>query len=207
VLVTYVDESGNTGLPDSGGSATYTLGCLMFDADRWPQSFDSLIAFRRRIREAFQIPMRAEIKANYLLRNSGDLRPLNLAPEQRYLVYRAHLRELRVLNARAFAVVVDKTRNPSRTPNEHFDLAWEGLLQRLERTSAAENQVFSLLHDQGENDAVRRWTRKARRHLPAGSAFGTGSLLRRADLLVDDPIPLKSSGSVICHEDGTTELP
>ncbi|ART73275.1 hypothetical protein BTO20_36295 [Mycobacterium dioxanotrophicus] len=195
MLFAYVDESGNTGLPDSGGSAAYTLGCVMVDADLWPASFDEIIAFRRRIRDTFRVPMRAEIKANYLLRNSGDLRGLNLAPRQRFVIYRAHLRQLRMLNARAFAVVVDKARHPAATQTDYFDLAWEGLLQRLERTSSAEKQVFSLLHDQGENDAVRRWTRKARRHLPAGSAYGTGSIRRRAHRLVDDPIPLKSSSS------------
>ncbi|WP_237076659.1 DUF3800 domain-containing protein [Mycobacteroides abscessus] len=195
VIIAYVDESGNTGPVDSGGSATCTLGCVMLSADYWPQSFDAFIAFRRQLRDWFQIPMRAEIKANYLVRNSGDLRPLKLAPDQRFIVYRAHLHQLRVLRARAFGVVVDKARHPMQTPTQYFDLAWEGLLQRLERTSAAKEQVFCLLHDQGENDAIRRWTRKARRHLPAGSAFGTGSLLRKASLLVDDPVPVKSSSS------------
>nr|WP_239643341.1 DUF3800 domain-containing protein [Mycobacteroides abscessus] len=190
-----MDESGNTGPVESGGSATYTLGCVMFTADYWPQSFDAFIAFRRQLRDWFHIPMRAEIKANYLVRSSGDLRPLKLAPDQRFIVYRAHLHQLSILKARAFAVVVDKARHPALTSTQYFDLAWEGLLQRLERTSADRKQVFCLLHDQGENDAVRRWTRKARRHLPAGSAYGTGSLLRKASLLVDDPVPVKSSSS------------
>jgi hypothetical protein len=34
-----------------------------------------------------------------------------------------------------------------------FDLAWEGSLQRLERTSAKENTRFLVMHDEGENDA------------------------------------------------------
>lgn len=49
-----------------------------------------------------------------------------------------------------------------------------------------------LSHDEGEDDAVRRWARRARRHLTTGSAYGTGTLVHPARLLVDDPIPRRS---------------
>lgn len=190
----YIDESGNTGDPAHGGSLTYSLGCVLVDADLWPNAFERLLEFRRRIRTTYGVPMRAEIKANYLLRSSGDLRVLSLAPAQRQLIYRAHMRLLQDLPARSFAVVVDK-RTRQLTPAQVFDLAWEGLLQRLERTSRDEGVTFALLHDEGENDAIRRWVRKARRFLPAGSAFGTGSLQASARLLVDDPISRRSHQS------------
>jgi hypothetical protein len=136
--------------------------------------------------------MRHEVKANYLLRGGGDIRLLDLAPKERFLVYRAHLRQLRELPARGFAVVVDKR---SIAADQCFDTAWETLLQRLETTSRKESQVFSIIHDQGENDAIRRWARRARRHLPAGSAFGTGPIYNKAALLVDDPQPVESRHS------------
>lgn len=194
MLLAYVDESGNTGTPSSGGSLTYSLGCVLVDADLWPQAFEEFLDFRRRLRAAYGVPMRAEVKANYLLRSSGDLRPLGLAPGQRALIYRAHMRLVQDLPARSFAVVVDK-REENRAPAECFDLAWEALLQRLERTSRGEKVTFAVLHDEGENDAIRRWVRKARRYLPAGSAFGTGSLKASARLLVDDPVARRSHQS------------
>jgi hypothetical protein len=138
--------------------------------------------------------MRAEIKAQYLLRGSGDLRTLSLAPGERYVIYRAHLRVLRSLPARAFAVVVDK-RSQSLPPAGYFDLAWEGLLQRLERTSHSEQCTFMVSHDEGEDDAIRRWVRRSRRHLTAGSAFGPGTLNNPARLLVDDPVSRRSTQS------------
>lgn len=137
MLLAYVDESGNTGAPNAGGTLTYTLGCVPIDADLWPSALDEMLAFSRRIRTTFGVPMRAEIKANYLLRNSGDLRPLGLGPGARYVIYRAHMRMLEHLPARAFAVVVDK-RGAVQPPSDYFDLAWNGLLQRLERTSTKE---------------------------------------------------------------------
>ncbi len=194
MLLAYVDESGNTGSVAKGGTVTYSLGCVLIDADTWPAAFDKLLEFRRRLRENFAVPVRAEVKANYLLRNSGDLRALGLAPEARRLIYRAHMSMIERIGARAFGVVIDK-RPTERAPSGVFDLAWETLLQRLERTSTKEDVTFSILHDEGENDAVRRWARRARRYLTAGSAYGPGGLQGSARLLVDDPIPLRSHQS------------
>lgn len=194
MLLAYVDESGNTGDVASGGTLTYTLGCVLMDADLWPTAFDEVLEFRRHLRTSHGVPMRAEIKASYLLRNSGDLRQIALGPGARFVIYRAHMRILEQLPARAFAVVVDK-RSASRSPADVFDLAWEGLLQRLERTSTKERSTVLLVHDEGENDAVRKWVRRARRHLTAGSAFGAGSLSHPARFLVDDPVSRRSHQS------------
>lgn len=193
VLMAYVDESGDTGVV-TGSSHTYTLGCVLIDVDLWPEAFDQLLDFRRRLRDTFGLPMRAEVKANYLLRNTGPFRSLTLSPAQRHLIYRAHLRVLADLPARAFAITVDK-RAKVLTSDQVFDLAWEGLMQRLERTSTKEKVTFMISHDEGENDAVRRWVRRSRRYLTAGSAFGTGSFTNPARRLVDDPIPRRSDQS------------
>ena len=98
------------------------------------------------------------------------------------------------LPTRAFAITVDK-RNKSVTPAGIFDLAWEGLLQRLDRTSTKEKATFMISHDEGENDAVRRWVRRSRRYLTAGSAYGAGALTNPARRLVDDPVARKSEQS------------
>jgi hypothetical protein len=194
VLIAYVDESGDTGLIQLGGSLTYTLGCILIDADQWPSAFEEMLTFRRRLKTTFGVPVRAEIKANYLLRNRGHFLQLGLGHGARYIIYRAHMQELERLPARAFAVVVDK-RNSALSPADYFDLAWEALLQRLERTSTREGATFIVVHDEGENKAIRRWVRKSRRYLTAGSAFGPGSLRFAARLLVDDPVPRQSDAS------------
>jgi Protein of unknown function (DUF3800) len=194
VLIAYIDESGDTGEVEQGGSPTYTLGCVLIDADLWPTAFDEMLAFRQRLRNTFKLPMRAEIKASSLLRNSGDLRALQLGPTSRHVIFRAHMQELDRLPARAFAVVVDK-RPPLRNRDSCFNLAWEALLQRLERTSTKEKATFMVVHDEGDEEAIRRWVRKARRYLTAGSAFGGGSLQHAARLLVDDPVLRKSHHS------------
>jgi hypothetical protein len=195
MLVAYIDESGSTGDPANGGSLTFTLGCVLVDADSWPSAFDELLKFRRRVRDRFGVHMRAEIKANYLLRNSGDLRRYALGHGARHVIYRAHMRVLAPLGVRAFAIVVDKRSNFT-TPGACFDLAWEALLQRLERTSTKERTRFMVIHDEGENDAVRRWVRRARRYLTAGSAYGGGgTIVAPATMLIDDPVARQSTQS------------
>ncbi len=194
MLLAYIDESGNTGDPTEGGTLTFTLGCVLVSDATWPKALDEMLDFRRRLREKFGVSLGAEIKANSLLRNSGEMRDFGLGPSARKTIYRAHLRVLTTLGARAFAVVIDK-RNGWTSPGNCFELAWNTLLQRLERTSTHERETFLVVHDEGENDQVRRLVRRARRHLTAGSLSGSGSLNHPFAGLIDDPVPRRSHSS------------
>ena len=192
----YIDESGSDGPISKGASLTFTLGCVLIDAERWPDVFDDMIDYRRYLRDRFEIPVRAELKANFLLRNGGPLRPLHLSESARFAVYRGLMRLQAKLEVKAFAVVIRKNVMDSRglTLNPR-DTAWEYLIQRLERFTTKERTQVVIFHDEGEGGIVRTLTRKARRIGSAGSAFGTGSLKRPARLLLDDPVSRKSHES------------
>ncbi len=199
MLIAYVDESGDTGPVAAGGSLTYTLGCVVVDAERWHEAFDLILEIRRDMREEFGLLMRAEVKAQYLVRNSGPIRDLGISPQDRQALFRGHMAAHDEVGSRVFAVVADKRSGLSGT--DCFDLAWEGLLQRLERstrdaTGALGHNSFMVVHDEGESLAIRAWTRRARRHLTAGTAFGARRQLRApARRLVDDPVPRQSQHS------------
>lgn len=195
MLFAYIDETGDTGPVDKGGSSQcYALGCVLLEAEDWPKAFDQMLAFRRRLRDTYGVLLRNELKANYLIRGSSHLRSLNLSPDQRGLIYRAHLRMLTDINARAFSVVVDKGR--ARVSGaDCFNMTWEMMLQRLERTTTYENKHAMIIHDDGENDQVRRLVRKARRHLTAGSLGGGGTIRVNAERLIEDPSPRSSQHS------------
>ena len=192
----YADESGDSGDVDSGGSSTFSLGCLLVPGEKWPTIFDDVIDFRRSLLRSFGIPVRAEIKANYLLRNGGPLRVRPLSERARFAVYRSHMRLVPKIECLAFAVVVDKRQMKAlgRTDDPR-DVAWEYLLQRLERFTTRTPTHVCLVHDEGHADRIRALARKARRAGTAGSAFGTGSLSRPARRLLDDPVPRKSHES------------
>lgn len=196
MLIAYVDESGDTGDPSlSGASACYSLGCVLTKVSTWPDSYDVLIASRRRMRDTYGVRMRDELKANYLIRGSGPLLRNNLAPDARRRIYRSQLSVLQYLPARAFAIVTDKSAS-GLSGQRCFDETWSMLLQRLERTSHyRDDEPIMVIHDEGEDARVRKLVRKARRHLTAGSAFGGGTLLRSMKHLIDDPIPRDSASS------------
>ena len=44
MLLAYVDESGNVGPPANRGTAMYSLGCVLVDADLWPAIFEETLA-------------------------------------------------------------------------------------------------------------------------------------------------------------------
>jgi hypothetical protein len=191
----YVDETGDTGDPSlKGASSCFALGCVLVDLESWATAFERILEFRRGIRNSFGVPMRAEIKANYLIRNSGGLRDFDLSPSQRSYIYREHLRLLKTLPAQAFAVVTDKEKTGA-SGTACLDMTWEMLLQRLERLCTYEKTTVMISHDEGENDMVRKYVRKARRHLTAGAMDGGGGLRFRADKILEDPIPRNSQHS------------
>lgn len=195
MLVAYIDESGDTGNNPVRSSKTFTLGCVLVEAESWNNSFSALIDLRRRLKMTYSIPVRAELKANYLIRNTGTLNSTRLSPSQRHLIYRAHLRQLaKDQHAKAFAIVVHKSMN--YFGKDVFDNAWTALLQRLERTSHNRGGVpVLIIHDEGENPAIRKLARWSRRRLSAGSFRGSGSLLVPFTQLIDDPIPKASRES------------
>jgi len=197
MYLAYVDESGNSGKVAAGGTRTFTLGCVLIEHGRWPDVFDDLINFRRFLKSRFAIPVRAEIKANYLLHNRGphfNFHPLG--ERARFAVYRGFMRLLPKLELKAFAIVVRKELIKCATIDAR-ETAREYLFQRLERLTTKGNTHAILLHDEGEGALVRRLGRKARRAGTAGSAFGTGMLKRPARLVIDDPIGRQSSESYL----------
>jgi hypothetical protein len=170
----------------------------MVDSSDWADAFDGLIAFRRWVRTAFGLRVRDEIKANYLLRNGGALRDLKrpLSEEARFKLYRSCMRIQPKLGLSTLAVVIDKAQATERSGvRPTSDIAWEYLLQRLERRASHEATEVLVFHDEGDALTIRRRARKSRRAGTAGSAFGTGLLSVPFVRLVDDPIPRQSHES------------
>jgi hypothetical protein len=191
----YVDESGNVGSIESGGTQSFTLGCVIVSDHVWPAVFDQLLDYRRFLRDVFQLPIRAEVKANYLLRNGGAFATLQLSERKRFKIYRGFLRLQPKLGVSAFAVVILKRKMPSGT--DPRQKAWEFLLQRLERLTTKSGETALIFHDEGDAPTIRTWARKSRRAGIAGSIFGSGVLKRPFRLLVDDPVPRTSVHSYL----------
>lgn len=131
MYLAYADESGDAGRK---GSGTYSLACVLVKDQLWPLVFDGVISFRRFLRSCFRLPVRAEVKARYMIRNGGPFQQLSLSEPARRDMYRMFRRLQPKLDLLTFAVVIRKgqlwRRRPSADPR---DIAWEYFLQRLER--------------------------------------------------------------------------
>jgi hypothetical protein len=193
VLLAYVDESGDIG---PKGSKTYTLGCVMLKHEVWLDRFDTLIRYRRHLRDRHGLPVRAELKANYLLQNNGPyLKEHPLSEEARFSIYRQTLRLVPKIGLDVFAVVIDKAKADAKYQNRPYeDIAWEWLMQRLERRATREKEHVLLVHDEGDAPTVRKIARKARRVGTAGTKT-SGVLSVPFQRLVDDPVPRDSRQS------------
>lgn len=195
VLLAYVDESGNTGDPAlSGSTAYYSLGCLLVEASQWSATFDAHLTMRRALKTHFAVPVRAELKANWLINGKGSLSGITLATSQRKLIYRYHLESAARANTRAFAVLLDKAKHGGIWGEPCREMAWEALLQRLVTTANAHKQQVLVIHDEGEDDAIRKQLRKSRRFLTAGLPGG-GSKRLDGTVLIEDPVARKSHES------------
>lgn len=190
MYLAYIDESGDRG---AKGSRTYTLGCVLVKSSQWSRAFDGVINYRRFLKARYNVPVRAEIKANHLLRNGGAFRLLALSESARQSIYRGHMRLHHKLGLSAFAVVIDKPKIVKKL--DPMESAWLYVLQRLERMSHRLSDEILIVHDEGEPDLVRQFARKSRRANTAGSLFGPGRLHLPFSRLLDDPVSRNSSQS------------
>ena len=163
--------------------------------EQWATAFEDLLALRRRLRNTFGLPIRAEVKANHLIRSGGAFKQLAIAPAERHLIYRAHLNQLHKTDGvQAFAVMAHKSFNASAA--EVLETAWIPMLQRLERASHySGGQPVFVVHDEGENRTIRKLARRSWRRLTAGSLGGGGFTSHEFRGLVDDPFPKASHES------------
>lgn len=185
MYLAYVDESGETG---RGGR--YTLAVVLLQASSWPAIQAQVIDFRKFLRTRFGIQVSDELKADYLLRDGGPLRRLELSEPARFAIYRQHMRLQPKIGLRTFAVVM---RQPQATQQlgtkDPRDVAWQLLLRELERFTVKNKTEAVLVHDDQGAAMMRHFARRAYRQL-AGNASA-----RPATILLDGVISPEAKAS------------
>lgn len=182
--IAYIDESGDTG---AAGSSTYSLGCLLIPMHRWTDSLDQIVATRRELRDAYGLPMQAEVKANHLVGVKKTYTDLGMGDGQVRDVFIQHVQTAARIG-RVGSVVIHKSM--IRRPDiDVFTTAWEYMFTRLRARTEASGQPILIVHDEGEADRVRKHLRKFRRANWQGRTYG------QARLLIEDPVARDSQHS------------
>lgn len=190
----YFDESGDSGMVASQTN-TFALSCILLSDKDWLSALDQTIAFRRYLYKNFYISPRSELKASWLVHNKGDIRAAGLTYPARMAAYKAAMRFQRKLGLfQVFTVIVVKDRIAKRDSDVR-EITWRYAIQRLERFGTAMKDNIHVLPDEGHGEFIRKKIREMRRFHFAPSAFGDGSLERKAENIVEDSSDRRSHES------------
>lgn len=184
----YVDESGDSGMT-GGGTSTYSLGCALVPVDYWDLRLRLLIEMRTSIRDTYGVRLRDEIKANWLVGVGKRFAELKLGDGQVRDIYQRHIGIASTVCSGTFGVVVQKDKLRDKSIDV-FERSWLYLLERLRKRSETTGVPILIVHDNGENDRLKKLYRKFRR-----VNWDFKGQLVEAPLLVEDPVSRDSRQS------------
>lgn len=195
----YVDESGDTGLV---GSPTdyFALSGLVIHESRWRDFANQMLTFRRTLKAAYGLPVRAEIHASEYIKSP----PIpNMARHVRLAILRNLLDEVAGMNFVSVTnVIVQKAGKPAGY--DVFEKAWQALFQRFENTlkngnfpGGFRNDYGLVLTDATNGMALQRMVRRMSVYNPVPNMAWAGAGFRNLPILriIEDPYPKDSASS------------
>jgi len=192
----YVDESGDTG-PINSPTKYFALSGLVIHESRWREFLEALIAFKKKMRNIYGLPIRTEIHSSEFIQS----KVAGLDKYIRLAILRNFLDEIALINYISITnVIVNKSGRQSS--DDIFEFAWKALFQRFENTLVAGNFPGGHITDKGFviTDATngRKLTRLIRKmavinYLPNLRQFGPGSYNAPIKGIIEDPFAKDSS--------------
>jgi len=194
----YIDESGDDGLP--GSSPLFVLSGVYLQSLNWQQIFGQLQTFRRSLKVTHGLPVRTEIHAKPLLRGKKPYNTLLSTNLQRRRLQAKEIldrfcQQIATLPIKVINVVIIK--DPYSLSIPLLDVATTFLIQRIENDLAPwdnPQNFFIIITDPGREGRMRRTARRIRRYNPVPSHFG-GARNIPIRSLIEDPLPKNSAQS------------
>jgi Protein of unknown function (DUF3800) len=197
----YADESGDTGIPPNTQTRFFVLSGVVVHELHWQASLDSLISFRKGLKQTFGLKMSEEFHAAAFINHPKKV--VRIKRNQRLQMIRLfadHLAAMPALNV--VNVVVDKLgKHPQY---DVFGNAWKTLIQRFENTIAYGNfpgppnpdERGMLICDETQRRLVTV-LRKMRRYNLIPSQYRTGARSLPLQYLVEDATFRNSAHSLL----------
>lgn len=193
----YVDESGDPG-NNTTQSRYFCLTGIVVHESQWRAFIEANMAFRRKMKDIYGLPVRAEIHAVKFIRHSQ----FDIAKHQRLAILRNYLDELAKLNFISVTnIVVDKQAKPDGF--DIFGTAWRTLFQRFENTLVHGNfpeghtrSYGTVFTDATNGESLVRLMRKMSVYNPIPNRFGGGFRDIPIRRIVEDPSPRDSKQSL-----------
>lgn len=188
----YADDSGDTGLQNSP-SRYFCLSGLVVHETHWNATLDSIIDFRRRLRQRYGVKLREEIHSHDFLHKPGPLaripKSIRLRILREVLDFQASLPNISIIN-----ICVDKsTKQPG---DDVFGIAWQTLIQRFHNTlrhgnfpgPQGQGDHGLLIVDKTDEHKLRLLSRRMRRYNPVRQAYGTGTFQIPITRVLEDAV-------------------
>jgi hypothetical protein len=172
-------------MDDSQDQEIGVCTALMIPAEAWHPSFQLIRAWRRDLKEQRGVYVYKELHAWKLLAGKGRLGTKVVPKAGRHAIFNEGLSLVaRLPGAQVINAVFDKGLD---------ELAYERVLNRINRTMQAWGTYAILFWDQGKEAQHRRLTRQMRVFNPIPSAFGiwdSGNLTKNIplDRIIEDPV-------------------
>lgn len=203
MFIMYVDESGDTGISKSPTNYYLLTGIVVHEL-RWFELLDSLIQFRKKLRESKGLKLREEIHAVKMINSPGNLK--RIKRNDRIDILKQCIDWANSQDAmNIITICVDKEKRAS--PEEVFEFAWKALIQRLENTLNNNNfkgprnadDKTIIISDNTDYKRIKGIVRKIRKfnYVPNKSAFQQGSRNLTIKNLVEDPFMKESTDSFL----------
>lgn len=179
----YVDDSYRKGC--------YCFAAIAIPASSWRHAFDRIKRWRRLLKSAIGVYVHAELHAVDLCAGRGSISPGVIKKWDRCRIFKGGLKWLaRIPGVRVFNVC-------SKTSK---DLAFERLLNRINRTLVAWDSRAILICDEGDESEFTRLSRKMQVYNPIPSRYGTwghGGAMKHIpiDRILEDPFFKESDKS------------
>lgn len=188
----YVDESGDCGLTNSPTRHFILCGLVVHEL-RWEPCRRQLLAFRRRMNDAFGLKLREEIHASHMI--GGRPGPLARIPKHDRLSILRHLADelATMADLNVITVAVDKQGKPA--DYDVFANAWRSLIQRFENTVGRRNfagpanpdERGAIYADHTDDKKLVRLLRRMRSYNPVPNRGAAGYRNLRLQVMVEDP--------------------
>jgi hypothetical protein len=180
-------------IDDSRDESLCVFSALCIPAQEWRNCFERIRQFRRSLRDEYGIYVYAELHAWKFVAGKGNISPRVVTKWDRCQIFNQALTETANLpGARLFNACF---------PHKQDELAFERLLNRVERTLESWKSLAILISDAGKEAAYTRLARRMQVYNPIPSAYGTwrdtGNSYKNIPLtrIIEDPIFKDSSQS------------
>lgn len=194
--IAYCDESGDDGYPQYS-SPLFVLSTLYVHYLSWREIYDTIVGFRRQLKQDFGFPVKLEMHTKYFLLDKNPYREFEWSNEDKTKIVELFSKLIGSLNLRFINTVIVKPRIKSPDYNV-LDTALKFSVQRIENDlnlPANPNERFLLITDEGRVGKMQGTTRRIQRINYIPSKFSEGSYRQEIKTLIEDPLPKNSKQS------------